>query len=149
MITVGALAVSVVAAVVTTIVTAVIVAPIVEEVLFRLVLQGWLERVVLAVESRGALSAELLWGGSSPAAQRFGSRTAEYLPTLGSATLFALAHISHGAAPVPLFVLALGLGLLYTRTQRIVPCIVLHMLLNASSLLLLLLVIYLGTDPTS
>ncbi len=38
--------------------------------------------------------------------------------------------------PIPLFVLALALGGLYYRTGRIVPSIVLHMMLNAVSLLL-------------
>ena len=36
--------------------------------------------------------------------------------------------------PIPLFFLALVLGILYRRTHRIVPAIVLHMLLNAASL---------------
>ena len=38
--------------------------------------------------------------------------------------------------PIPLFFLAIVLGLLYFRTHRIVPSIVVHMLLNASSLAL-------------
>jgi membrane protease YdiL (CAAX protease family) len=36
--------------------------------------------------------------------------------------------------PIPLFVLALGLGYLYRQTHRILPCIVVHLLLNACSL---------------
>lgn len=38
--------------------------------------------------------------------------------------------------PIPLFFLAVGLGVLYARTHRIVPCIVLHAALNAVSLAL-------------
>ncbi|MDY0167503.1 MAG: CPBP family glutamic-type intramembrane protease [Thermoguttaceae bacterium] len=38
--------------------------------------------------------------------------------------------------PIPLFFLALGLGILYARTHRLVPCIVLHAGLNAVSLTL-------------
>ncbi len=38
--------------------------------------------------------------------------------------------------PIPLFFLAIGLGLLYARTHRLVPCIVLHAALNAASLAL-------------
>ncbi len=38
--------------------------------------------------------------------------------------------------PIPLFLFALGLGFLYARTHRIVPCIVLHAGLNAASLAL-------------
>ncbi len=36
--------------------------------------------------------------------------------------------------PIPLLFLAVGLGVLYARTHRIVPCIVLHAALNAVSL---------------
>ena len=43
-------------------------------------------------------------------------------------------HLGQGAAPIPLFILAVGLGLLYQRTGRIVPCIIVHMLLNAMTL---------------
>ncbi len=38
--------------------------------------------------------------------------------------------------PIPLFLLALGLGLLYCRTHRLVPCVVLHAGLNAAGLAL-------------
>jgi membrane protease YdiL (CAAX protease family) len=43
-------------------------------------------------------------------------------------------HASHGPDPVPLFVLALGLGYLYQRTHRLLPCVVVHLLLNLCSL---------------
>ncbi len=36
--------------------------------------------------------------------------------------------------PLPLFFLALGLGVLYARTHRLVPCVVVHAALNAVSL---------------
>jgi membrane protease YdiL (CAAX protease family) len=39
-------------------------------------------------------------------------------------------HAAHGPDPIPLFVLALGLGYLYRQTHRILPCIVVHFLLN-------------------
>lgn len=60
-------------------------------------------------------------------------------PILVSALLFATLHASHGPAPVPLFLLAIGLGYVYRQTHRILPCIVAHLLLNASSLLVLLI----------
>lgn len=38
--------------------------------------------------------------------------------------------------PIPLFFLAIGLGVLYARTHRLAPCVVLHAALNATSLAL-------------
>ena len=51
-----------------------------------------------------------------------------------SALIFAVLHLSHGPDWVPLFVLALGLGYVYRQTHRILPCIVVHFLLNACSM---------------
>ncbi len=61
-----------------------------------------------------------------------------WLPVVASSLIFALLHYSHGPDWVPLLVLALGLGYLYQRTHRLVPCIVVHALLNGVSFLLLL-----------
>ena len=58
-------------------------------------------------------------------------------PILVSATLFALAHFSHGPDGVALFVLAVGLGYLYQRTRSLTPSIVVHFLLNATSMIML------------
>jgi membrane protease YdiL (CAAX protease family) len=55
-------------------------------------------------------------------------------PILMSSLLFAAAHSAHGPDPIPLFFLALGLGFVYSRTHRILPCVVVHGLLNSSSL---------------
>jgi membrane protease YdiL (CAAX protease family) len=41
-----------------------------------------------------------------------------------------LAHYGQGLAPIPLFVLAIGLGYIYEKTGRLWPCIVVHGLLN-------------------
>lgn len=59
-------------------------------------------------------------------------------PVVASAILFSLLHASHGPDWVPLFFLALGLGLLYRLTRRLLPCIVVHFLLNACSLVMFL-----------
>ncbi|MBM4023569.1 MAG: CPBP family intramembrane metalloprotease [Planctomycetes bacterium] len=92
--------------------TAVIAAPVVEELLFRRVLQGWLEKVLPA---DGGLAAILL-----------------------SAAAFALAHQGQGLAFVPLFPLGLVLGFIAHRTGSIVPCILLHALFNLVSVAILL-----------
>lgn len=60
-----------------------------------------------------------------------------WFPIVVSAALFAMAHVSHGPDPIPLFFLALGLGYIYQRTHRVLPCIVIHMLVNGVSMFLL------------
>lgn len=164
-----------------TTVLAVLVAPLVEEFLFRLVLQGWLQR--LEWFSRGgpwrvataattpaerkpfeAVIVDELWSlenpFASPSAHDEELPTSEavddpnhaemrpVLPLLGvvpifiSSLVFALMHVGQGAAPIPLFVLALGLGYLYQRTGQLLPCILVHMLLNGTSMAVLWLSIY-------
>ena len=64
-------------------------------------------------------------------------------PVVASSVLFALMHWSHGPDPIPLFLLALALGVIYQRTQRVLPCIVAHALLNATSLAMLYAAVHL------
>jgi len=141
--------------------SAALIAPLSEEFLFRTMLQGWLERLAggrgslqevflggqnephghpptrllpreaatANVASRGATSVnDPAVGSSTPVASRL------WMPIVVSAAIFAAMHASHGPDPIPLFVLALGLGYLYQRTHRLLPCIVLHALLNATTL---------------
>ena len=62
--------------------------------------------------------------------------SATWWPLVASAVLFALLHASHGPDWVPLFFFAIGLGYLYRQTHRLLPCIVVHFLLNACSLVM-------------
>jgi len=64
-----------------------------------------------------------------------------WLPIIVSALVFGLAHLGHGGDPVPLVLLGVVLGYLYQRTHRIVPCITLHALFNAFSIIQLWLII--------
>jgi membrane protease YdiL (CAAX protease family) len=131
-------------------IAAVIVAPLAEETLFRLLLQSWLERLGT---NTGPIARVLLGGrrldvpapqtasqsephatlGNRDAAIRVSPRQ-EWIAIVGSSLLFALAHFSHGPDPIPLFVLSLGLGFLFARTGRIVPSIVVHLLLNLTTM---------------
>ncbi len=132
---------------------AVVIAPLVEETFFRVLLQGWLE----AVCGRGEC------GASEPAAARPTEDAPEespealaeipaelpsesiqvlpvapwrrWLPILLSASCFAVAHVGQGPAPISLFGLALGLGYLYQRTHRILPCVTVHFLVNSIAVL--------------
>jgi membrane protease YdiL (CAAX protease family) len=129
--------------------SAVVAAPIVEEFFYRVLWQGWLQtfaqrrsdflQLVLGhtaapPDSDDASSSDARNGA---AAGPHGAFAGDAFAILASSALFASMHISQGAAPVPLFVLALGLGYVYARTGRVLPCIVVHMLLNACSLAML------------
>jgi membrane protease YdiL (CAAX protease family) len=97
-------------------ISAVLVAPIVEELVFRVLFQGWLQRQ-----------------------RRFWRETQFVLPVLNrhsgpiliSAAVFGLAHYGNGPAPIPLFFLGLFLGYLYQRTHRLLPCVTMHVCVNA------------------
>ncbi|MDH3719668.1 MAG: CPBP family intramembrane metalloprotease, partial [Planctomycetota bacterium] len=138
--------------------SAVLVAPLVEEFLFRVVLQGWLEKLTHGVQIAMNLSRgneqnvpqppETPPGSNpyaSPAATSHERATGERTglapdrlvaaPILISSGLFAVFHVGHGPAPIPLFFLALVLGYLYQKTHRILPSLVVHMLLNGTSML--------------
>ena len=210
--------------------TAVIVAPLTEEVFFRLMFQGWMEKVSALLEKMkfgayangiagaeqsqsdvvsvllGDGAARRLGGGVGPfespdtdgkslkATEEFVSaadleltrepdrdelsreslsnpylspgadaeiaekRIAEPAETLAnplpqtwpivvSAAIFALLHWGHGPDPIPLFFLAAGLGYVYQRTHRIVPCIVVHFLVNSLSMAALVAFLLSGQEP--
>ncbi len=120
---------------------AVVVAPISEELLFRGLLQGWLERLSLFNTEFDAflfgwrrteeLSDELS-GEESP--HRY---SVAWMPIFISSSIFALMHWSHGPDPIPLFFLAMALGYVYQRTNRLLPCMVVHACLNGTTMLLL------------
>ena len=113
-------------------------APFVEELLFRVALQGWLERVQMLAQSDTI---------EPPAATPEGAAMVEQQPTSSdrlmpwpiviSSLTFALAHLGNGPDPIPLFFLALALGYLYQRTHRLWPSLVVHATLNSCSLLML------------
>ena len=129
--------------------SAVVAAPIVEEFFYRVLWQGWLQafaqrrsdflQLVLGNAATPPLAADASSSDerNDAAATQHAVFSGEPFAILASSALFALMHISQGAAPIPLFVLALGLGYVYARTGRVLPCIVVHVLLNACSLAML------------
>jgi membrane protease YdiL (CAAX protease family) len=98
--------------------SAVLIAPIAEELLFRGVLLGWFDRL-FARGPRGQGPAQL--------------PTPLDLPAIACASLFAALHASQWPAPIPLFVLALGLGHLARATRGLVAPIAMHATFNAIS----------------
>ncbi|MFK7737959.1 MAG: lysostaphin resistance A-like protein [Pirellulaceae bacterium] len=65
-------------------------------------------------------------------------------PTIVSGILFGLAHWGYGLSFIPLIALGILLGMLYRATQSIWPCIVVHFMLNASSMAALGLNVYMS-----
>ncbi len=95
-----------------------IVTPFVEELLFRVLLQGALQGLADPGDDE-----EASW------------RPRAYWPIVASSAVFAALHLGQGAAPIPLFVLALGLGFLYRQTGCIAVPMIVHMVLNGLTLL--------------
>jgi membrane protease YdiL (CAAX protease family) len=90
----------------------------------------WTSPTAESAESSAALRAVRDEAADSPGALPR-ARWLRWLPIVASSLLFAGAHTGQGPAPISLFLLALGLGYVYQRTHRIVPCLVVHMLVNA------------------
>ncbi len=101
---------------------AVVVAPLFEEFSFRIMLQGWLEKIAdeQTISDIETTTIE--------------NQQKKAWPILVSSLAFAIAHTGQGYAPVALFVLACFLGYIYRQTHRLAPCVVAHMAFNALSL---------------
>jgi membrane protease YdiL (CAAX protease family) len=151
---------------------AAVVAPIGEEITFRLLLQGWLEKwedsrlgrrnstpntstedatdAVVASDTPpdfvddAPVHASVM--GTAPPARGIAGLPHGWAPIILSSLLFAAAHYGYGPEPVPLFVLALFLGYCYQRTHRIIPCIVAHGLFNLFSMIALWRVVLITTS---
>ncbi len=126
-------------------------APICEEVFFRGILQGWLQRSGLGTNTGDPIN-EIAggWPGDQPVWSKHvvpvESEIAEdsskpplnhfqwWWPIVASSALFAAAHSEQGLAPIALFFFGLALGFLYRSTGSILPAILLHFCLNAYSL---------------
>jgi membrane protease YdiL (CAAX protease family) len=148
--------------------SAVIVAPLFEEVIFRVILQGYLEKALTAQHrlhderiSPVAVEQQFASGPGDRSGNRVDDnpyaspRLADqapidcdarapdqpelrgwsaWLPIGTTSTIFALLHFEHGPDWVPLLVLAAGMGYLYQRTHSILPSLIVHSLLNATSM---------------
>lgn len=130
------------------VVSGVILAPAAEELLFRGVLLGWLNRLWSrekrpdpALESAFSepISGENL-GLPAKAAERF--RPSTVLPNLITSLIFAGIHWAQWPAPLALLPLSLGLGMLYQRTGSLAAPITLHALFNGLSTFALFLAIH-------
>ncbi len=120
-------------------------APIWEELFFRVLFQGWLERVLVhrhepPPDDAGVheLTPDEESAGEYVAAVR--APRGGWLPIVISSAVFALMHFNYESPRldfIPVFFFACGLGYVYQRTHRALPSILLHMALNVCSLTLL------------
>ena len=125
-------------------VTAVIAAPLVEELYFRMVFQGWLENFSLQRTENLFIGSSVDWepreaGWTETRVSRVEDRPRLW-PVFVSAALFAALHLQPDKAspdPIVLFFFAIAQGFIYQRTHRILPCIVMHVLLNAVGMIVL------------
>jgi membrane protease YdiL (CAAX protease family) len=116
-------------------VSAVVLAPVAEELMFRGFLQGWLEKRAQSarrVEEHETTALE----ASRPSGGAFGL-VALLLP----AAFFAGVHFGQWPAPIPLFVLAVGLGVVYRRTKGLVAPIAMHATFNGLSTVAMIVVL--------
>ena len=116
-------------------VSAGIVTPVFEEFIFRVLIQGFLQRWAAIGQKNLSL---ILLGGQlteQPAVETH--KRMPLWPIFASAAIFALMHSGQGPAPVPLFFLAIGLGYLYLRSHSAIPGIIVHLMLNVWSLIFL------------
>jgi membrane protease YdiL (CAAX protease family) len=144
-----------------------VLAPMIEELLFRAIVQLWLNRLVSAqpspagieqVEFRSEGSRDVRpWyfedavtpqvAGSS--IERGGHQRAELkpprlsaLPIVLTSLFFAVLHLPQWPAPIAIFPLSMALGAVYQRTGSLIAAITMHGTFNGFSTLLLLLVAY-------
>jgi membrane protease YdiL (CAAX protease family) len=139
------------------------VAPLCEEITFRLLLQGWLEKLEDGWLGWRTSTAVVPLKNDESRMTNEANTPAEYptcdmrpssldplapgrsiaglphgcLPILASALAFGLAHLGYGPEPVPLFILGLVLGYVYQRTHRILPGIITHALFNLFTVIIL------------
>ncbi len=142
----------------------VVVAPLVEEFLFRGLMQSWLQvsfdllrELPAGDSSLETLNDQAVGYGDERLENEEPESTIHQIPrdchengwveshdsgarcSYGAIVItsltFASMHFTQWPAPVALFVLSLGLGYLYDRTGRLLPCIVVHALLNATTVL--------------
>lgn len=141
--------------------SAVIVAPICEEIIFRGILQSWLQRIgrgiydcllvggwdsVVLAKNRGSFLKNESEGNPS---EPWSRRSDSYWPMAISSLLFGLAHYGQGPAPITLFFFGMVLGYLYNRTGSITSCIILHMMLNGFTMFWFTLQIFFGDAPAA
>lgn len=141
------------------ILSAVLLAPAAEELIFRGIVQGWLatafNRRKRAVTWTPVADPQFdtlpppddlpppevperhWWHPPIPSVLPSSPGTSRSLPIILTSGLFAIVHLPQWPAPIAIFVLSLGLGLVYDRTGSLISSFVMHALFNGVATLLL------------
>ena len=118
-------------------VSVVLLSPLYEEIICRLIMQGWLQAAFVRIRGTSNLDGE---DDGVVSHTTISDRPTCWPSILLSSLFFSILHLQAGFASVAaLFLFAVGLGLIYQRTGRLLPCIVMHMSLNAFTMLALYL----------
>jgi len=126
--------------------SAVVVAPIVEEIIFRGLVQTWLFKLARRQIARNPSPLDPV--GGDPATDQITQvthleeikpRRAAQQAIVMTSFFFAIVHYQQWPAPIPIFLLSLGLGTLYQLTGSLLASISMHATFNSISTLLLLL----------
>ncbi|MEM9588530.1 MAG: CPBP family intramembrane glutamic endopeptidase [Planctomycetota bacterium] len=123
-------------------VTTVVVTPVVEEYAVRGLMQGSLQTILDPPESLETQVGD----ESSAGPSRSGWTPRHWLPNYITSGVFALLHANQGLAPIPLFVLSVGLGYLYRQTGKLMIPVLVHATLNGTTMLLLTLQLYISAS---
>ena len=126
--------------------SAVVLAPIAEEVLFRGALLGWLTKLTMPASkssatadfSNDAIVGESLNDQEAPPPPSK-PLVSFWLVNVLVSVIFSLMHWQAWPSPVPIFLLSLGLGVLYQKTGGLAASIGLHMTFNGISTTMLFL----------
>jgi membrane protease YdiL (CAAX protease family) len=151
--------------------SAVLLAPAAEELLFRGILQSWLAQFFrrgdpskVLVDELSDLEVEALsasQGDPGPASAYTlpeeavtavasfgepepGTGREPLAPVLITSALFAAVHLPQWPAPIAIFFLSVGLGVVYQRTGSLIASFVMHALFNGFSTLILFQAVLLG-----
>lgn len=98
-----------------------IITPVVEELMLRGLLQGALQGYADRASDPDGINPQ--W------------RPTSFWPIAATSLIFSIMHLGQGAAPIPLFLLSVGLGYLYRQTGSLTAPIVVHMVLNGMTLI--------------
>jgi membrane protease YdiL (CAAX protease family) len=139
--------------------SAVALAPAAEELLFRGIIQNWLagffrrdKSAAVKLESPGDALLEPSLDDLDVALDEVPDRGLEPLaPIILTSALFAAVHLPQWPAPIAIFLLSTGLGVVYQRTGSLIASFVMHALFNGFSTLILFQAVLLGhpADPNA
>jgi membrane protease YdiL (CAAX protease family) len=131
-----------------------VLAPACEELVFRGILQRWLAQYFDRPRDKDKDTGDGHPEGAAVALDdraktKAGGRLGSLTPIVLTSALFAAIHAAQWPAPVAIFFLSLGLGVVYQRSGSLIASVVMHALFNGFSTLILFQTVLTGhpADP--